>query len=261
MPKVTPAHEQRRREQILAAALACFARHGYRATSMDDLVRESGLSVGAIYTYYPSKEDLFLALADLRTGQILDNLKRLYQRPGPIADKTQEAADLLFDLLSDELEPSARVSLEFWSEASKSERLQVQRARQCEAIREFLHWLMAEAQRSGELRPDIDLAAAAELVMALNDGILTHHVTGVQPVPREVLKAAYVSFVIHGLASTTQVDSRQSTVDSSSRQSAVGSQQVARTPFDSELPSADPAQLPTVNSGRLSTASSIGGVP
>ena len=58
MPKISPALGQQRRDQILAAALACFARQGYHATSMDDVVRESGLSVGAIYTYFSSKEDL-----------------------------------------------------------------------------------------------------------------------------------------------------------------------------------------------------------
>ena len=96
MPKISPAHEQQRRDQILAAAMACFARQGYHATSMDDVVRESGLSVGAIYTYFASKEDLFLALSDRRAEQTLSYLNELFRRPGPMSDRSREASTTSF---------------------------------------------------------------------------------------------------------------------------------------------------------------------
>ena len=99
MPKISLAQEQQRRAQILAAAMTCFARQGYHATSMDDVVRESGLSVGAIYSYFASKEDLFLALSDDRAEQTLAYLNEVFRRPGPMADKSREAVDYFFRLL------------------------------------------------------------------------------------------------------------------------------------------------------------------
>src|SRR6266496_1923487 len=102
MPKISPAHEQHRRDQILAAATACFARQGYHATSMDDVVRESGLSVGAIYTYFSSKEDLFVALADARSEQSLAYMNDLFRSPGPMAEKCREAVDFFFQHLSED---------------------------------------------------------------------------------------------------------------------------------------------------------------
>jgi AcrR family transcriptional regulator len=204
VPKVSPAHEQQRREQILAAAMACFARQGYHATSMDDVVRECGLSVGAIYTYFPSKEDLFLALAELRSTQSLAHLNELFRRPGPLADKAREAVDYFFDFLSDELVPLARVNLEFWSQAAKSERLQAWQARRCDALRQFYQWLLFEAQRGGEIRQDVDVPATAELLMALNEGILTMSVAGVASVPRDALKAAYINLINGGLAASSK---------------------------------------------------------
>jgi len=60
MVKHQPAAQ--RREQILAAALACFARQGYFETRMDDIVRESGLSKGALYHHFASKEEVFMGL-------------------------------------------------------------------------------------------------------------------------------------------------------------------------------------------------------
>jgi AcrR family transcriptional regulator len=138
VPKISPAHEQQRREQILAAAMACFSRQGYHATSMDDVVRQSRLSVGAIYSYFPSKEDLFLALSDHRAEQTLAYLNDLFRSPGPMVDKWRQAVDYFFRLLSDELVPLARVTVEFLAEAAKSERIKERQQRRCDSIRQFL---------------------------------------------------------------------------------------------------------------------------
>jgi AcrR family transcriptional regulator len=51
-----------RRNQVLVAALACFARRGYHATTMSDVAAEAGVSKGMPYLYFPSKEALYIAL-------------------------------------------------------------------------------------------------------------------------------------------------------------------------------------------------------
>ncbi len=53
-----------RRAQILDAAQTCLARSGYHLTTMDDVVRESGLSKGSLYWHFEGKEELLLALFD-----------------------------------------------------------------------------------------------------------------------------------------------------------------------------------------------------
>lgn len=63
MPLVSDKHKEDRRAQIVAAALAAFARRGFAETSMRDILAESGLSAGAVYSYFPSKDDLVLHLA------------------------------------------------------------------------------------------------------------------------------------------------------------------------------------------------------
>jgi AcrR family transcriptional regulator len=60
-PRIAP---ERRREEILDAALRCFMRTGYRGTTMDDVVNESGLSKGTIYWYFANKQELFVTLFD-----------------------------------------------------------------------------------------------------------------------------------------------------------------------------------------------------
>src|SRR5437764_4883462 len=64
MPKTSAAAKEARRTQILDAAARCFARHGYYETTIEDLVTETGLSRGALYLYYSSKEAIYLAISE-----------------------------------------------------------------------------------------------------------------------------------------------------------------------------------------------------
>ncbi|HUQ54767.1 TetR/AcrR family transcriptional regulator [Lentzea sp.] len=64
MPKVTQAHLDARRQQIIDAARARFASHGFARTSMPDLVEASGLSTGAIYRYFKSKDQIVAAICE-----------------------------------------------------------------------------------------------------------------------------------------------------------------------------------------------------
>lgn len=183
--------------------MACFARQGYHATSMDDVVRESGLSVGAIYSYFRSKEELFLAICDDRADQTLSYLNELFRRPGPMADKTRDAVDYFFGLLSDQLLTLSRVSAEFMSAAATSPRVKERQARRVESLRQFMRWMLTEAQRQGEIRSDADIEAAAELMMSLNEGLVLLSVTGLCAVSLERLKPAYLSLLNAGLSLPT----------------------------------------------------------
>ena len=62
MPRVSEEHLERRRQQIVDAAQRCFARRGFHQSSMQDVFAESGLSAGAVYRYFKSKDELVAAL-------------------------------------------------------------------------------------------------------------------------------------------------------------------------------------------------------
>jgi AcrR family transcriptional regulator len=63
MPRVSERHAAARRGQILAAALRCFERDGFQRTTMQDIFRESGLSPGAVYTYFFGKDQIVREVA------------------------------------------------------------------------------------------------------------------------------------------------------------------------------------------------------
>ncbi|MFI4975454.1 MAG: TetR/AcrR family transcriptional regulator [Caulobacterales bacterium] len=71
MPKISDARKDARRSQILQAAIRCFARQGFHRTTIQDICVDAGLSHGAVYSYFDSKDAIIAALASAgrRTGE------------------------------------------------------------------------------------------------------------------------------------------------------------------------------------------------
>src|SRR6478736_2096525 len=78
MPKVSDEHLAARRSQILHGARRAFARWGYDGATVPKLEQEIGLSHGAIFSYFPTKLDLFVALA----REDLGRFHRLWNEQG-----------------------------------------------------------------------------------------------------------------------------------------------------------------------------------
>src|SRR3954463_13102309 len=106
-----------RRDQILEAALASFAKRGFHQTSMHDISAEAGISVGLIYRYFENKEAVIAAMADQHKQHIRQLLEEAQQLPTLL-----ESLELLFTAHCHE--HSARVQSAFvvdlYSEASRN---------------------------------------------------------------------------------------------------------------------------------------------
>ena len=114
MPRVSEAHRYSRRRQILDAAIECFARRGFQRTSMEDIIRESNLSTGAIYSYFQSKDQIIEALANERH----DREKQLVQQA--LAGEWPESLHLLVRSFCDSLDEPAerkerRLGIHVWA--------------------------------------------------------------------------------------------------------------------------------------------------
>jgi AcrR family transcriptional regulator len=78
MPKVSTEHKQRRREEILEGAQRVFARHGFEGATVARLEEETGLSRGAIFSYFDNKDALFVAV----TARTSDRLVEIWLEQG-----------------------------------------------------------------------------------------------------------------------------------------------------------------------------------
>jgi AcrR family transcriptional regulator len=68
-PIVSDEYKEKKRQEILQSAHACFAKKGYEASTVDDIVTHSGISKGAIYNYFKSKDEIYLALMEGQTDE------------------------------------------------------------------------------------------------------------------------------------------------------------------------------------------------
>jgi len=123
MPKVTQQHRDARREQILAAARRCFLRDGFHATSMQDLFAESGLSSGAVYSYFASKDDVIVAIAEENMRGVTEMITAAAtQHPGRSAGAV--LADIMDMVRAQDAETGlGKLTVIVWSEALRNPQL------------------------------------------------------------------------------------------------------------------------------------------
>lgn len=115
MPKVSDEYRAAKRDEIAQAALRCFARTGFQATSMADIITESGLSAGAIYGHYKSKTDLI----QYAIGGLLDT--RFTDLEEALASETlAHPVELVIRFLDgvDEFIGNIGLLLQIWAEAA-----------------------------------------------------------------------------------------------------------------------------------------------
>jgi AcrR family transcriptional regulator len=86
MPKISAAARLNRRNHVLVSAWKCFSREGFHATSMDDVIAETGMSSSSVYRYFRSKEELIDAAAEETLSQTYSAISELISDdavPGP----------------------------------------------------------------------------------------------------------------------------------------------------------------------------------
>src|SRR3954451_4141063 len=86
VPRVSEEPLIARREQILAAARVCFLSKGLHNTSMQDLIQEAGLSVGAVYRYFKSKDEIISAIPPPFVGALQQHIDDVAARRLPLTD-------------------------------------------------------------------------------------------------------------------------------------------------------------------------------
>jgi TetR/AcrR family transcriptional regulator, transcriptional repressor of aconitase len=117
MPKVSAAHRQERRDQILNAARRCFRRRGFHATSMQDLFREAEMSSGAFYLHFPSKDELIVAIAEDNMHDVLVMIRTHAERQTSETVGSVLAAAIGTVIRQNERDGLAGLAVHVWAEA------------------------------------------------------------------------------------------------------------------------------------------------
>jgi AcrR family transcriptional regulator len=161
------AKGRERREEILAAADAAFARHGFRGASLATIAQEVGLSQPGVLHHFPSKEDLLLEVLRYREERGLEYMQRAVAETDSYPEALLElvAANAatpglvrLFTVLAAESVDDDHPAHELFRERYRD-------------LRRLVGARFATEQREGRLPVGIDVDKLAPQVLALLDGL------------------------------------------------------------------------------------------
>jgi AcrR family transcriptional regulator len=167
MPRVSDAHRERRRAQIRDAARACFAANGFHQTSMDDVIRASGLSAGAVYQYVRSKDDLVVEVAGDALAAIRRQLEALDPAEvDPLGAFTRVLHSWPFVPGPDGIDVT-RLAVHGWSEATRNPTLNAVVAEGYQAFRTRMGALLTAWRDAGAVPSTLDVDAAAQALLSV----------------------------------------------------------------------------------------------
>lgn len=171
MPKVSEEHLEAKREMILHAAIACFARDGFHKTTMSDIATAAGVSDGLAYRYFSGKEE------------IIQDAVRLVSGPGQLVDvdvlDTGDANAMLQLLYRSSFErfriprreTTLRLRFRSWAEALDDEDLRKGVVDRWVHHTAIVERLLIEVQERGQIPSGLDPKAIARVLLAMHDGL------------------------------------------------------------------------------------------
>jgi AcrR family transcriptional regulator len=159
-----------RREQILKAATAVFARKGFDGASMDDIVKASGLSKGGLYWHFDSKDDLIAAILAQFFDREMAGLQSLVALDLPASERLRLLGQTIAADLAG-VEELASLSLEFYALAARRAEMRHFLRDYFQQYRALLAILLQEGVDAGEFVA-MEADTAATTLIAQFEGIV-----------------------------------------------------------------------------------------
>lgn len=168
MPKLNDDQQAFRRGRILDAAERCFARSGFHATTMQAICADAGVSPGALYLYFSSKDDLIAGLAERDRALLAADFATLHG-----TDDFLVAFEALGrKCLVEEPREKSVMTLAIWAEGTRDPAM----AAICRGFQSdvaiALRGLFGEARARGQMTSGVPVETAADLLLTLVEGLI-----------------------------------------------------------------------------------------
>jgi TetR/AcrR family transcriptional regulator, transcriptional repressor of aconitase len=171
VPRITAARASAQRERILDAALTCFAREGFHAATMQDIVAESGLSPGAIYGYFKGKTDVVMAIASERHAMERRRMEHALAASDLDTSLVRLTEGFVLGLRDPQEKKWRRLAVQLWAESLSNPRLKREAVAGVTQAIEVLSPMIGNAQREGRWPAHLDPDSAARVLIAVLQGI------------------------------------------------------------------------------------------
>ena len=167
------AHQARgdeTRERILAAATDCFTRAGYDATGVAEICQRAGVSKGAFYHHFSSKQAVFVTLVDQWLAWVDEPVRALRGTGENVPERLLSLAGMVqqvFEFGAGHLP----MFLEFWRQAVREPQIWQTAIEPYRHYRQAFAEIIAQGIAAGSLRP-IDPQVAAQALVSLGVGLV-----------------------------------------------------------------------------------------
>ncbi len=163
-PKVSEKHLEDRRQQILDAAVASFSRKGFHQATIEDIRLEAGLSRGAVYHYFKSKEDIIDGLRQ----RSADETDAIFADVAEIEDPMDNLIGLVDSTLDRMIDPASldgnRLALFLWGESLVNRRIMDGQLSSVGSYRHMVEASARGAQALGYINSDLEPSAIALVI-------------------------------------------------------------------------------------------------
>jgi AcrR family transcriptional regulator len=146
-----PDVSEERKTQILTAATKVFTKHGFYGARMDDIVAESGLSKGAIYWYFDSKESIIIRILDQFFNWETAHLRELLDREVSAQKKLEIFVETTIKDL-EKIKPLMPILFDFWSLSVRKKTVNQAIKRYYQNFLDLIEPIIQQGIDQGELR-------------------------------------------------------------------------------------------------------------
>jgi len=185
MPKLKPDVQRARSEHILDAAERCFARAGFHRTSIHDICKEAGISPGALYVYFDSKEALIAGISERDRAEFAERLAMLATAPD-FFEALRALGEQYF--LEDPVDMH-RMCIDIGLESTRNPRVGEIHQRFDRFISESFTTLFQKLKDEGRIAPVLDVATVTKTFMVIADGMFWRRAVDPTFDPQSVMPA------------------------------------------------------------------------
>ncbi|MFR0355194.1 TetR/AcrR family transcriptional regulator [Streptomyces sediminimaris] len=180
----------RTRSLLLDAAARTFARKGFAGASVEEIAETAGFSVGAVYSNFKNKDELFVALLSERAHDRVVRAAEILDGEAADADDPAAALGRLLTEVADKDSEFAPLQAEFWLYAIRKPQAMDVLAAQSEQTREALARVIEHRVSEAEVSLTVPSARMSTIVLALFQGLVTQRRTDPDSVPDDLFGQA-----------------------------------------------------------------------